>query len=172
MNADLGLSRWARKQTLAVLKGIAVVFPLLKMFDKRGYVGDAGLPAPVGTLQGAADTGTTNKAAGDYLISIAFYDEFNDIEGPPIAAVSVNLGAPGEIDVDITGITNLTSHPFVTHVRYYVSAVGGSILYRAETIPIGTTTFTDDNSDATVTKCTVTVLSGLGFSPLPSWTTM
>ena len=110
----------------------------------------AGIPTPdVGPApSNVGGTGTTGTGYNWY---ITFYDQTRDREGVGI----INTGGSVNITDDTYRLTradtNSAANSTVTHWRVYRNlSPSGSVYYRVATIAIGTTTYDDSSTDATI----------------------
>lgn len=148
--ADLvhvGLFDYPRKTTVADMNGIAVFVPEMKSMTTDQQVNDAGIPQPDAAPGGSNGAGVLT---GDYIYKITYYDEDRDEEGQGSATLTRSSLSSNKVTLDISALTNRTSNTRVTHWRVYRSLAGGQVLFRVATVAIGTDTYEDNNTDATI----------------------
>jgi len=134
-----------------------VVMPYCKSFTETtlydgefDVVNNAGIPTPdVGPA--TSNVGGTGPTGTGYRWYITFYDQTRDREGNGVidtsGAVSVTDDTIRLTRADTNGGANTT----VTHWRVYRNlSPSGSIFYRVATVAIGTTTYDDSSTDATI----------------------
>ncbi len=134
-----------------------VVMPYCKSYTETtlrdgefDVVNAAGIPSPdVGPAP--SNVGGTGPTGTGYAWYITFYDQTRDREGNGI----INTGGTVNITDDTYRLTradtNGAANSTVTHWRVYRNlSPSGSIFYRVATIAIGTTTYDDSSTDATI----------------------
>ena len=134
-----------------------VVVPYMKSYTETtlrdgefDVVNNAGIPSPdVGPAP--SNVGGTGTTGTGYSWYITFYDQTRDREGNGI----INTGGAVNITDDTYRLTradtNSAANSTVTHWRVYRNlSPSGSIYYRVATVAIGTTTYDDSSTDATI----------------------
>lgn len=109
----------------------------------------AGIPAP-DAAPTAADNGAGNLT-GTYSWHITFYDSTRDVEGDP--ETSGVSGTPSAEKVLVTNTaTNNAANSRVSHWRIYRTLANATdgVYYFVAQVVIGTTTYDDDNTDASI----------------------
>lgn len=141
---------YARKDTVGVLEGVAIILPEWKVLRSDGKVDDVGIPVPVSTPTAAAGSGGAAGTVpdGDYIYKVT-YETDEGFYGTGSATFSVTV-SDQEIDIDLSTLTNFRAHSAVSQVVIWRSLNGGTILYRVAAVAVGTQSYTDDNSDASI----------------------
>lgn len=145
---DLGLFDIARKDTVAVLDGVAITLPELKEFRPNGSVNDVGIPKPTAAPTAAA--GGAGNPNGAYIYKAAHKDTSKGYFGQGSDTFSVSV-TNQSIDIDLTPITNENDHSEVDALLIYRSLAGGTVLFLvAEVAHPLPANFNDDASDASI----------------------
>lgn len=165
-NKLISITDYARKDTLAVLEGVAVMLPEWKVIRSDGRVDDVGIPVPVATPSAAAGSagtpGTVPNGVYQYKIT---YETDEGFYGEGSATFTLDtLGADVEIDIDLSGLTNFRDHSAVTKVGIWRTQASGTILFKVATVVVGTQSYTDDNSDAAISTNNTLQVAEQAFS--------
>lgn len=141
------------RPTAGKLGKVIMIAPFMKaLTDTAGsanslnVVNAAGFAVPDAAPSGALIAGSIT---GTYAYYITFYDENTDTESNP-SAQSGSVSPSGQAVRLTNNATNNSSNSRVTHWRIYRNLDGGTQYYRVATVAIGTTTYDDDNTDATI----------------------
>lgn len=93
---------------------------------------------------------TTGSLTGTYAYYVTFYDNDRGVEGDE-SAQSGSVSPSGQgVSLDLTQITNEASVPRATHFRIYRNLNGGSTYFFVAQVTVATTSYTDNNSDASI----------------------
>ncbi len=126
--------------------------------DDQIYVdtlADPAIPAATGGAADApvvSDTTATNgqlSANATYVYRVVYYNSTTDCEGTPCTAQTITL-AEGQDHVDLSGISVDDSGVYDQVRIYRTLANDSSTYYLVATETMGTTTYTDTTSDATL----------------------
>src|SRR5688572_6336481 len=93
----------ARKDTLAVLNGVALTLPEAKSIRVSGAVNDIGIPKPTAAPTAAA--GAAGSPDGAYIYKVTFKDSVTGFFGEGSDTFSVTV-TNQRITVDLSPITN------------------------------------------------------------------
>lgn len=141
------------RPTVAKLGKVIMLAPYMKALtdtpasvNSLNVVNAAGIVVPNAAPTHATITG---GLTGSYAYYITFYDSNTDSESNPSAQSTT--ATPSGQGVRVTNAaSNNGTNSRVTHWRIYRNINGGSQYYRVATVAIGTTTYDDNNSDATI----------------------
>lgn len=108
----------------------------------------AGIPTP-NAASTDADNGAGNLNGTGYAYYVTFYDQTRDREGNGVQGASFNAASRKRL---ITfNDTNSAANSTVTHRRVYRNlSPSGAIYYLVATVAVGTGTYDDNSSDATI----------------------
>lgn len=148
----ISITDYPRKDTVAVLEGVAIMLPEWKVIRTNGKVDDVGIPKPTAAPTAAVGSaGTAGEVPnGEYRYKVTyktsegFYGEGSDTFTVDTA------GGDNEIDIDLSNLTNFRAHSAITHIQIWRTQAGGTILFYVDEVVFGTQSFTDDNSDAAI----------------------
>lgn len=135
------------------LQRVCVTTPYMKAITESTYesgsfdtINDAGIPAPDAAPSGAT---TTGSLTGAYAYYIQFWDNNRSVAGSE-SAQSGTVNPSGQGITVTNNATNNSANSRVTHWDIYRNQNGGSTYYFVARVAIGTTTYVDNNSDATI----------------------
>jgi hypothetical protein len=135
------------------LQRVCLVSPYMKSITESTYesgsfdtFNDAGIVAPDAAPSGAT---TTGSLTGAYAYYIQFWDNNRSVAGSE-SAQSATVNPSGQGITVTNNATNNAANSRVTHWDIYRNQNGGSTYYFVARVAIGTTTYVDDNSDATI----------------------
>lgn len=111
-------------------------------------VNTAGIPEPDNAV-GVA-TGAAGALTGNYAYYAVLVDGTREIMGNPSAQSATVSPAGQRVTVDLTTITNEAANSRVTHIDLYRNLNGGSVYFFVARVTVATASYSDNNSDATI----------------------
>jgi hypothetical protein len=145
---DVSTTNVARKDTVAVLDGVAVVAPEMRTIRESGAVNVLGIPKPANAPTAAA--GAAGNPDGAYIYKVTFKDSTKGYFGEGSDTFSITV-ASQKVVIDLTPITNEADHSEVDILQIWRSLAGGTILFLVDEIAIPlAASYTDDASDASI----------------------
>ena len=150
-NALINISNYPRKDTVAVLEGVAITLPDWKVLRTDGRVDDVGIPKPVSVPTAAVGSSGTPGTVpdGDYQYKVVYKDSETGFYGEGSDTFTVTV-TDDEIDIDLSPLTNHAAHSGVDKIAIYRTLNGGTLLFYVDEVAIGTQSYTDDKSDAEI----------------------
>lgn len=155
-NSSLDASTVIQRQHAARLRRVVVVLnaedTLYESTVDSGtfdtFAGEIGIQAPNAAPTPA--TGAAGALTGAYSYYVQFWDNNRKVNGSESAQSSTVNPSSEKVDVDLTPITNEGSNGRVTHMDIFRNTNGGSTYYFVARVTAATTSYTDDNTDATI----------------------
>lgn len=151
----LGTSVIIAKQSVNRLSRIGYVIPAMLSIVESTYLNGVfdtieplGLGAPDNAV--GVSLGGAGVLTGTYAYYVVFLDNNRNVLGVASAQSSSVNPSSQQVVIDFTTITNEGSYPRATHFALYRNLNGGTTYFQVTTQTVATSSYNDNNSDATI----------------------